>query len=258
MRYEAVGETDIGISKHTNQDSLLIKHANTQHGEVMMAVICDGMGGLAKGELASAVVIRAFADWFDEELPMEIAVYDMKVIVRKWELMLKDLNTKILSYGKRENITLGTTFTGILFIKNEYIIVHVGDTRIYAIQDNIKQLTEDQTVIAREMKRGNLSEEQAKYDRRRNMLLQCVGASKVVIPQVVFGEVNVPVYLLCSDGFRHKISEDEIMNALKSQKSMSKVKMMKQLKSLIGLVKERGEKDNISAILIKVDKGGFQ
>ena len=71
MQYIAIAETDIGISKETNQDSILIKHASTDVGEVVMAVVCDGMGGLAKGELASATVIRSFDRWFHEVLPCE-------------------------------------------------------------------------------------------------------------------------------------------------------------------------------------------
>ena len=67
MRYTATADTDIGISKDTNQDSILIKHATYRGSEVLLAIICDGMGGLSKGELASATVIRAFAKWFDED-----------------------------------------------------------------------------------------------------------------------------------------------------------------------------------------------
>lgn len=100
MRFAATADTDIGISKNTNQDSVLIKHASYDGGEVLLAVICDGMGGLARGELASATVIRAFAKWFDEELPYELENVDLKVIGGKWSLMLKDLNVHILEASK--------------------------------------------------------------------------------------------------------------------------------------------------------------
>ena len=80
MRFEAIADTDIGISKTTNQDSLIIKHGKSDRGEILMAIICDGMGGLAKGELASAAVIREFAKWFEEELPFELENLDMRVI----------------------------------------------------------------------------------------------------------------------------------------------------------------------------------
>ena len=185
MRFAATADTDIGISKNTNQDSVLIKHASYDGGEVLLAVICDGMGGLARGELASATVIRAFAKWFDEELPYELENVDLKVIGGKWSLMLKDLNVHILEASKkycRSGEAMGTTFTGILFVGDQYVIAHVGDTRVYQITSDMKQLTTDQTFVAREVSRGTMTLEQALQDKRRNMLLQCVGASDVVEP----------------------------------------------------------------------------
>ena len=64
--------TDVGIEKNTNQDSLSIQTAQTDRGTVILAVVCDGMGGLQKGELASANVILAFRKWFEEKLPEEL------------------------------------------------------------------------------------------------------------------------------------------------------------------------------------------
>ena len=118
MRFVATADTDIGTTKDTNQDSAMIKHAMTEAGEVLMAVVCDGMGGLSNGELASATVIRAFSDWFDEELPVELEHVNMQIVGLKWSNMLKDLNQKILQYGSRYG-SMGTTFSGILFIGNE-------------------------------------------------------------------------------------------------------------------------------------------
>ena len=69
MHYIAIADTDIGIAKQTNQDGVLIKYGKCVKGEVLLTVVCDGMGGLEKGEVASAAVIREFARWFEEELP---------------------------------------------------------------------------------------------------------------------------------------------------------------------------------------------
>ena len=214
MRYTATADTDVGVSKSTNQDSVLIKHASIDTGEVLMAIVCDGMGGLARGELASATVIREFARWFDEDLPFELDEPDMQVIGGKWSLMLKDLNLKILEYGTQYGISLGTTFSGILFVGKHYLIAHVGDTRVYQIGSSLNQLTTDQTFVAREVSRGTMTAEQAKTDKRRNLLLQCVGASKTVEPQVICGTVEKGAYMLCSDGFRHEITEAEIYESL--------------------------------------------
>lgn len=253
MRYIATADTDIGISKSTNQDSALIKHASTDAGEVLLAVICDGMGGLAKGELASATVIREFARWFDEELPLELENLDMRVIGAKWTLMLKQLNGKIGEYGAANGVSLGTTFSGILFVNDQYVIAHVGDSRIYQIGSPLIQLTEDQTFVAREISRGNMTPEQAKTDKRRNLLLQCVGASRTVEPQVRYGKAEKGAYMLCSDGFRHEITETEIYESLNPINLMNKNAMHNNAKYLIEQVKSRKERDNISVILIKAE-----
>lgn len=253
MRFSATADTDIGISKNTNQDSVLIKHAAYDDDEALMAIVCDGMGGLSKGELASATVIQAFSKWFDESLPYELDDVNMDVIGGKWSLMLKDLNVKIAEYGRKTGESLGTTFSGILFIGDQYVIVHVGDSRVYHIDSSLHQLTTDQTFIAREVRRGTITPEQAKTDKRRNLLLQCVGASAVVDPQVSFGIAEKGAYLICSDGFRHEISEEEIYESLNPINLMNKQAMHNNIKYLIEQVKSRKEKDNISAILIKAE-----
>lgn len=253
MHYTVIADTDVGISKATNQDSVLIKHACTDEGEVLMAIVCDGMGGLSKGELASATVIRAFAKWFHEELPYELEHLDMQVIAGKWSLMLKSLNLKIMSYGQQIGTSLGTTFSGVLFVKDHYLIVHVGDTRIYKIDSALTQLTTDQTFIAREISRGTMTPEQAKTDKRRNLLLQCVGASVNVEPQVLYGMAERGAYMLCSDGFRHEITPMEIYESLSPNNFINKNEMQTKARQLIELVKSRQEKDNISVVLIKAE-----
>ena len=254
MRYIATADTDIGISKETNQDSLLIKHASYSGGEILMAIICDGMGGLSKGELASATVVRAFSKWFDEELPFELEHPELSVIGGKWAYLLKDLNLRILEYAKTHGVSsLGTTFSGLLLLNDEYVLAHVGDSRIYQIRNGVNQLTTDQTFVAREIKKGTMTPEQARRDKRRNLLLQCIGASDVVEPQVQMGRVERGAYMLCSDGFRHEITENEMFESLNPINLMNKNAMHSNVRYLIDLNKRRNEKDNISVILIKAE-----
>lgn len=75
--------------------------------QVLMAIVCDGMGGLSKGELASATVIREFSKWFDELLPYELEELDLNVVGGKWSVMLKNLNSKLLEYSKKNNSSMG-------------------------------------------------------------------------------------------------------------------------------------------------------
>lgn len=253
MHFMGTADTDIGISKNRNQDSVLIKHAAFDGGEVMMSIICDGMGGLDKGELASATVIRRFSEWFDKELPFELEHVDMNVIGGKWSFMLKDLNMALLEYSRLHGESMGTTFTGVLFVEEQYVAVHVGDSRLYRIGSAIHQITQDQTFVAREVRRGAMTWEQARVDRRRNMLLQCIGASDIVHPEILSGNTERGVYMLCSDGFRHEITEEEIFEQLNSYQLPDQNAMHRNAGYLIDQVKRRQERDNISVIVIKVE-----
>ena len=254
MKFMATADSDVGISKDTNQDSVLIKHAICDVGEVLMAIVCDGMGGLFKGELASATVIRAFNKWFENELPFELDNLDMNVIGAKWSLLLKELNVRILEYSQSVGEEgMGTTFSGILFVENQYVIVHVGDSRIYYIGTKLEQLTKDHTFVAREISKGTMTLEQAKTDKRRNLLLQCVGASQIVEPDILTGITDRGGYLLCLDGFRHEVTENEIFESLRTINLINREVMHSNLRYLIEQVKLRGEKDNISVILIKTE-----
>ena len=124
---------------------------------------------------------------------------------------------------------------------------------MYQIDSALNQLTTDQTFVAREVSKGNMTIEQAKVDKRRNLLLQCVGASKVVEPQVLLGTTKKGAYMLFSDGFRHEITEEEIYESFIPKKLSNKKMMHKQMQYLIQQVKKRQEKDNISVILIKAE-----
>lgn len=218
MHFTAIADTDVGISRDTNQDSLLLKHAKCPLGEVLLAVVCDGMGGLSKGEVASAAAVREFSSWFDKELPFELERLDMQGIGSRWTQMLQGLNRKILKYSSNNNLSMGTTFTGVLFVGNQYVIVHVGDCRVYHIASSLRQLTTDQTFVAREVSRGNMTPKQAESDKRRNMLLQCIGASGQIEPEVIAGSGEKGIYMLCSDGFRHEITESEIYEKLNKKR----------------------------------------
>lgn len=252
--YMIAAHTDLGNKKATNQDSLFIKVANSKTGSILMAAICDGMGGLKKGELASAEVLRELGSWFVEELPKitgEQIAFDK--VRSQWEKVVQRMNLKIANYGARNAFSLGTTLTAILMAGGRYLVIQVGDSRAYKITDKIEQITEDQTVVGMEVKKKRLTREEAEKDPRKNILLQCIGASSVLVPEFYEGTISHnEAYLLCSDGFRHKISNDEIFGVL-SPRILPDEKTMKNcLIDLVELNKERNENDNISALLIKI------
>ena len=253
MNFIVAARTDIGIVKTTNQDSLSIRVANTPQGRMVFMVLCDGMGGLDKGEVASASVIYAFDQWFKNELPsLCLAPLEDTVIKEQWTNIVTEQNLTIKKFGGRHGVNLGTTVVAMLITQNRYYVLNVGDSRAYEISDCVKQLTNDQTFVAREVMLGNMTEEQAMVDERRNVLLQCVGASDEVYPDMFFGETHGnAVYMLCSDGFRHEISTDEIWEKLNPNVLLDEYMMNTNAEALIELNKVRKERDNISVALTR-------
>ncbi|MGN0152496.1 MAG: PP2C family protein-serine/threonine phosphatase [Wujia sp.] len=254
MEYIAAYHTDVGITKKTNQDSLAIKIVETKAGKVAFGIVCDGMGGLAKGELASKEVILAFCDWFDNTLvdDVEAGIFEEGRLIEQWNNIIQTQNRRLAEYGERNNLQLGTTVSALLIVGEQYYIVHVGDSRVYVLSSDAKMLTHDQTFIAREIAAGRMTEEQAKTDPRRSVLLQCVGASPVVEPEFVKGIVEKDnVFLLCSDGFRHQISTDEMVEKLGPEAATDEEKMKYGCIYLTELVKNRRETDNISVATIR-------
>lgn len=247
--------TDIGNTKNTNQDSYNARIINTQAGRMAFAVLCDGMGGLSKGEVASASVVKAFCNWVDNKLPMLCENgFDDADIKKDWCSIAAHFNEKIKNYAKKCGLVsgVGTTVTAILLTEKRYYIINVGDTRAYEILDGVAVLTKDQTVVSREVELGNLTEEQAKYDARRSVLLQCIGASDYVYPDIFIGNTKKDaVYMLCSDGFRHEISNEEIYNYLNPLVMTDKDIMQKNMDTLVQINKQRQERDNITVVSIR-------
>ena len=254
MNYIISANTDIGLTKSTNQDSLTVKILNTSMGRMVFALLCDGMGGLDKGEVASAAVIEAFNIWIKNDLPGLLAEGKLEdsSLRNQWERIIMEQNQRIKTYGARQGVKLGTTAVAMLLTKNRYYILNVGDSRAYEISDRLVQLTEDQTFVAREVARGNMTPEQAALDERRNVLLQCVGASDEVYPEMFFGMTKEnAVYMLCSDGFRHVVTPEEIYEKLQPGVLFDENRMYQNAQELVELNKMRSETDNISVALVR-------
>lgn len=254
MRFLTAAHTDVGIRKHTNQDSSLLMEAQTDVGSVLLSVICDGMGGLAKGEVASATVIDAYVNWFEKELPKLIDKDDPeRLIFGEWEELIMDSNQKIAAYAGDLGVSMGTTLNAALFFQDKYYIINVGDSRAYLISDGLYQLTKDQSLVQREIDLGHMTPEEAAVSPQRNVLLQCVGASPIITPDHYTG-VCAPgqVFMQCSDGFRHHITPAEIFRYLNASVLTDEQTMRDNAVYLTELNKSRRETDNITVLLVKV------
>jgi serine/threonine protein phosphatase PrpC len=250
MRVASV--TDIGAKKKTNQDGYCLKVAETPAGSVAFGIVCDGVGGLASGELASAHVVNVFSRWFDEEFPSIIWPVSAHAVMTRWEAMLSECNSRIMAYGEKSNAKMGTTASAILIQSNgDYALAHVGDSRIYEIGDGVKLLTKDHTVVAEAMDAGRLTPEQARSDARKHVLTRCVGTAQVLKPDIRRGKVaEDSLILICSDGLYNHIEDRELAMLSPQLQDASSETMRRALDDLVEKSKARGEKDNITALLM--------
>lgn len=258
MNFVAAHWSSVGVCKEVNQDSLCIKGARYRMGNIILAAVCDGMGGTDEGEVASKLVIDGFSEWFEKRLPGLLKETSFARISERcigdWKRLIINANRLLCEYGRKKGIRLGTTLSAILiFPTGRYVIGHVGDSRIYEIREGVRMLTEDQSLVADEARKGMISWNEAYKDPRRNVLLECIGINDSVSPIFLEGNVSRKGarILVCSDGFYHELSDREIREKLK-RKLSQKEEIRSVLRDMIWLCERKGEKDNISAILINV------
>lgn len=254
MDYLTASYTDIGTRKKTNQDSMLILHAESSGHKMLFTSVCDGMGGLAKGELASATMARTLSAWFEKRFPVLLARgFSPEDVWEEWDQLIEFSNRALSNYASDNRTSLGTTCTALLLLDNLFYLLNVGDSRIYRLSDDIYQLTKDQTVVQREIDAGRMTADQALTDPNRSVLLQCIGATADVRPDYLSGVASPgDVFMLCSDGFRHVVTPEEFYQFFHPSIMNSTQIMQQRLKEVTELNILRREDDNISAILVKL------
>lgn len=254
LRYSVSFATCAG-AKEKNQDALSIQIAKIRSESAAFVILCDGMGGFENGEIASTELVECFADWFRtrfEDL-MSCSTFQIELF-REWDHLIEREHQKILQYSTRTEKKMGTTLTALLLWKDYAYIMHVGDSRIYKIAPSgIQQLTYDHTKVQQEVEQNKISPEQARTRQYRNLLTQCVGAGKTPSPQFAYNPITPDaIYLICSDGFYHELTETEIREIYAGEKKNDQ----KNLRRIMRLNLRKGEKDNSTAGLIRIETVG--
>jgi len=245
--------SDVGIKKQVNQDAACLKVTNTFIGETALAVVCDGMGGFAEGEVASSSLILAFSEWFETRFHSLLKNgINFEIIRNEWLSIIEDQNKKLCDYGQQHNVKVGSTLTAVLVLGKKYYIVNVGDSRAYEISDALYQLTDDQTLVSQAVKEGKISKYEAVNHPKSHVLSQCVGVTPTVKPDFSEGIYNdTATYMLCSDGFRHELSDEELYSALLPSEVFDLKSTKVQQYTLTETCKSRGEKDNITVVVFR-------
>jgi serine/threonine protein phosphatase PrpC len=257
--------TDKGAKRSVNQDACCVEVAQTSFGEVIMAIVCDGVGGLSAGELASATVAHRFRQWFREELPTLLtgmntsAPLDFGRIQVVWGVLLKKLNEAIQVYGRVRSEKLGTTFSGILICGGSYLVGHVGDSRVYQLgARGQRQITEDQTPLAKKTASGEVALQDVRSSKRGHVILQSVGTEALLKPVFYRGTCSpTDLFVLCCDGAYRKAEDEGMYSFFEGIDHTDEGALQRACENVLKYDLAHGEKDNLTIVCVSADTGNL-
>ena len=249
--------TDVGRVRDHNEDNFLVDK------KLGLFVVADGMGGHAAGEVASALAVRTVHDEIRREADLladyrASATGPNKVTPRDIVALLEHAVQQACSTihenadDDPEKRGMGTTLSGLLVVGHQGFIAHVGDSRIYLARNRrIQQVTEDHTVYNELIKRGKLTREQIENIEQKNAITRAVGVyERVDVDTLVLELIAGDVLLIATDGLHGYLrSPEELAVPLAMEGDAS-------VKTLILLANDRGGKDNITAVVVRVGEEG--
>jgi serine/threonine protein phosphatase PrpC len=242
--------TDIGRYRQTNED------AHFRNDELGLFIVADGMGGHAAGEVASSEAVDAIHGMVKRGIS---AIGDLRepmtderarAACRLMEGAIQGATYMVfaISQFEHDKCGMGTTITAALLVGDALVIGQVGDSRIYQVRGiHVRQITEDHTLIAWQIKQGILSEDEARFSPHKNVITRAVGNRDYV--QVDTSIVRIEPgdrYLLCSDGLHGYLQSEEIAD-------LADIGGENAVRAFIDLANLRGGRDNITAVLVEVD-----
>lgn len=246
-KFEASGFVDSRIGgRHENQDCAGVK--DTEIG--LLVVVCDGMGGMQGGQIASTTAVTTILSYFEKiDKQDDPAMTLVKAI--------NEANAQIIAKGQEDPSLkgMGTTVTALLKTPKSAIVAHVGDSRVYQFRGAKKVFrTFDHSMVFEMVKKKVLTEEQARLSAQSNVILKALGVSQEV--EVECHELpylNGDRFLLCSDGFWGAMPEDEFISLVTRKNNASKV-LESTANKVEQIGKEKGgDYDNLTAAIVEIE-----
>ncbi len=239
---KVISETNIGLVRAENQDRVCTAVINDN---TVLAVVCDGMGGQNAGGEASSKAAQII---FDRITKVFRPDYDTKSIRNLLISSVTTANSVIfdMALSSSEHIGMGTTCVIALISDNILYAINVGDSRLYVINHEIRQISKDHTVVMRMYENGEITKDELKNHPRRNYITKAVGVETNIEPDYFEIQLNdSSAVLLCTDGLSNCCDEADIFDISK------KYAPEEVPKQLINLALKNGGNDNITVAYIK-------
>ena len=234
---KVVSATNVGNYRKNNEDSYYVNESKNLY------VLADGMGGHLAGERASKMATEIIGQDFAKD--REIKNIDDAIEILSSSI--RDANKKIFdsSQENEDYRGMGTTLSSGLILGDVLIYSNIGDSRIYRINKEMEQITQDDSFVNYLIEIGEITEEEAKNHPKKNVLTKAMGTTSDI--EVIVNTLDIKdkdVFLFCSDGLTNMVSDEEIFRIVK-ENSPEEARDM-----LLDLALKNGGMDNITFILV--------
>ncbi|TKJ31614.1 MAG: protein phosphatase [Chloroflexi bacterium B3_Chlor] len=247
--------TDIGKARRANEDTFLtlksLIGAESEPLPVGLLIVADGMGGHVKGKEASSLATRVAGGVIVRDVLLPVLTGQAsKVANRPIHEVLTEATMSANQAVSEMESNAGTTLTSVLVVGHSAYVAHVGDTRVYYLDDSgLKQITQDHSLVNRLVELGQISAQEAHEHPQRNFLYRAVGQGHELKVDTYFQRLKVGSHLiLCSDGLWNPVPEEEMVDVVRSSSSPQEA-----CNRLVDRANERGGEDNITLLLARVN-----
>ncbi len=237
-----IAKTDKGLVRSTNQDAYITGELSD---DVVVAVVCDGMGGAKGGNIASSLAVKLIYEQISAQFREDMQSKSVKNML---ESVINAANAGVhnIARSNSELDGMGTTVVVAIINKNTAYIAHAGDSRAYLINKNgLERLTHDHSVVQQLVDSGRITQQEAMNHPRSNIITRALGVDDYV--DIDFAEYSFSkgdCLLICTDGLTNSLSDEDIA------KIASDTRFYLLAEVLVDSAKNQGGRDNITVVTI--------
>ncbi len=247
------GATDIGRKREHNEDSIFLPEENER-----LAIVADGMGGHASGDVASRLAVEVLVDHFTETAKQQTLTWpykvdrDLRTHTNRMITAVMTANLEIWERSQRESRFkgMGTTCVALYFLDDALIVGHVGDSRCYRWRNGeLRQMTEDHSLVNDYIKMKRVTVEEAENWPHKNVIVRALGMKESVQVDIITETPRIgDVYMLCSDGLTGMVPDSMIGQIMSTERDLDR-----GVERLISAANDAGGVDNISVVVARVE-----